>query len=109
MAKKQAEPSPKTGGKYPLLVYRFIGRRYRPAGILLFVAGLLALLPWWIVELRPKNFILTYQQLAYVGIGAMVLGLLILALSLRIERRAYVQCLPQYMLIRAPFHSVAVA
>jgi hypothetical protein len=109
MAKQQAEPSAKTGGKYPLLVYRFIARRYRPAGVLLFIVGLIALLPWWIEELRPKNFILTYQQLAYMGIGALVLGALIWILSLRIERRAYVQCLPQYMIIRAPFHSVAVA
>jgi len=109
MAKKQADTSVKPSAKHPLLVYRFIGRRYRPAGVLLFIVGLLALLPWWIVELRPKDFFLTYTQIAYVGIGALVLGALIWILSLRIERRAYVQCLPQYMLIRSPFHSVAVA
>ncbi len=110
MAKKQAvDTSTRSGEKHPLLVYRFIARRYRPAGVLLFIVGLLALLPWWITELRPKNFFLSYTQLAYIGIGALILGAFIWILSLRIERRAYVQCLPQFMVIRAPFHSVAVA
>jgi hypothetical protein len=107
MAKKQSDPKP--GQKYPLLVYRFEARRYRPAGVLLFVVGLIALLPWLVPMLRFQDAILDYQQLAYVGLGALIVGLLILILTMRIERRAYVQCLPQYLLIRAPFHTVAVA
>ncbi len=107
MAKKQDDHKP--GQKYPLLVYRFEARRYRPAAVLLFVVGLIALLPWLVPMLRFESAVLNYEQLAYVGLGSMILGLLILILTIRIERRAYVQCLPQYLLIRAPFHTVAIA
>ncbi len=109
MAKKQAVDSAKPGTRHPLLVYRFIARRYRPAGVLLFVMGLFALLPWLIPALRFKNAVVGYTTLAYIGLGSLILGAIVWIVSLRIERRAYVQCNPQYLVIRAPFHSVAVA
>jgi|GEM_PF-1040546 hypothetical protein len=109
MAKKQPDPSQDPGAKHPLLVYRFIARRYRPAGVLLFIMGLIALLPWLVPALRFSNSFLNYTQLAYVGVAALVAGAGLWILSLFMERRAYVQCHPQYLVIRTAAHSVAVA
>jgi hypothetical protein len=60
MAKKK-EDAPSdvnaVGAKHELLVYRFIGARYRPAGVLLFIMGIVALLPTFIPALRfPTRF-----------------------------------------------------
>ena len=109
MAKKQTDPSTDPGEKHPLLVYRFIARRYRPAGVLLFVMGLISLLPTVVPALRFKNSFLNYTQLSYVGIGALIGGAGLWILSLFMERRAYVQCRPEFFLIRTATHSVAIA
>jgi hypothetical protein len=109
MAKKQNSSEGGPGAKHPLLVYRFIAGRYRPAGVLLFAMGLLALLPWLIPALRFSNAILNYIQLATVGMGALIAGAGLWILTIFMERRAYVQCRPEYLVIRTAFHTVAVA
>ncbi len=115
MAKKQKDQisseqtGTRPGTKHPLLVYRFIAGRYRPAGVLLFVIGLLALLPWLIPQLRFTNSILNYNQLAILGMGAMIAGAGLWILTIFMQRRAYVQCRPEYLVIRTAFHTVAVA
>lgn len=101
--------TPQYGKKYPLAVYRLIARRYRPAGYLLFIFGLLMELPRFITELRPRNSILTYEQLSIVGLIAIVSGVIIVIASIYEERRAYVQCLPDYLLINTAAGRVAVA
>jgi hypothetical protein len=106
------QPQPndvKPGNKYPLLVYRYIARRYRPAGVLLFVMGLFAQLPQFIALPFFKSTFFTPTQLAYVGAAALFAGAGIWIISLYMERRAYVQCMPDYLLIRSAFHTVAVA
>ncbi len=97
------------GSKHPLLVYRLVARRYRPMGVLLFALGLLAQLPWFVPELRLRGTILTYEQLAYFGLGLLTVGALIWIISIFRARRAYIQCLPQYLVIRTPSSLVAVA
>jgi hypothetical protein len=109
MAEKQNSSETSPGIKHPLLVYRFIAGRYRPAGVLLFVMGLLALLPWLIPALRFSNAILNYVQLATLGMGALIGGAGLWILTIFMERRAYVQCRPEYLVIRTAFHTVAVA
>ncbi len=113
MAKKDQNSSDQSGKrigtKHPLLVYRFIAIRYRPAGVLLFLVGLLALLPWLIPQLRFQSAILNYNQLAILGMGALIAGAGLWILTIFMERRAYVQCRPDYLVIRSAFHTVAVA
>ena len=109
MSKKEEKSERKKGIKHPLLVYRFIAHRYRPAGVLLFLMGLLALLPTAIPALRYKTSFISYTQLASVGIAALVAGAGIWILSIFIERRAYVQCYPDYLVINTSARRVAVA
>lgn len=97
------------GKKHRLLVYRFIARRYRPAGYLLFVIGILAQLPQFISELRPRDWFITYQQLSLVGLIALMVGLILIVASILEERRAWVQCQPDYLLINTGAGRVAVS
>lgn len=112
MAKKEQPTSGnqvKLGRKHPLLVYRFLARRYRPAGVTLFLFGLLAQLPWFIPELRFKTAILTYDKLAFFGLLMMVIGATLWIISIFRGRRAYVQCLPQYLVISTAEGKIYVA
>lgn len=109
MADQAQQTTGKPEQKYPLLVYRYIALRYRPAGVLLFVMGLFAQLPRFISLPFFTNTFLSSTQLAYLGAAALFAGAGIWIISLYMERRAYVQCLPDYLLIRSAFHSIAVA
>ncbi len=103
------ENAPTIGRKYPLVVYRLIARRYRPVGYLLFFVGLIALIPNFVIELRPKNLFVTPEQLSIVGLISITAGVLIIIASFYEARRAYVQCHPDYLLINTGSGRVAVA
>src|SRR5690349_10019170 len=103
MAKKQ---SIKPGSKHRLILYRFTAARYRPPGVLLIMMGLLAFLPTILPPLRFNSAILTYQQLAILGAASIALGLVLFIGAVLAERRAYVQCLPDYLLINTMFNRV---
>jgi hypothetical protein len=104
----------KPGHKHPLLVYRFIGGRYRPAGVLLFLLGLLLQIPR-LLPLIPAPKPLTLptalpaETLSLLGLAVLFSGAGLWLLSLLIARRSYVRCQPDFMVIHAPFNTVAVA
>ncbi|MBX3086605.1 MAG: hypothetical protein KF716_33535 [Anaerolineae bacterium] len=106
MAKESAS---KPGLKHHLLVYHFIARRFRPAAQLMFLAGLIMQIPYFIPEARVPQKLLTFEQLALLGALLMLVGLALWVASIFRERRAYVQCLPEYLLIRTAGHKIAVA
>jgi hypothetical protein len=95
--------------KHHLIVYRFIARRYRPAGILLILMGILALLPTFVDMLKPYVTLIKPEQLAVIGIASLVLGFGLFIGSILGERQAYVQCLPQYLLVNTMFNRVFVS
>src|SRR5262249_19965452 len=99
----------KSGTKHRLILYRFVGRRYRPAGVLLIAMGLIALLPSYVPQLRFANAVLTYNQLAILGVAAIIGGLVLFIIGSLIESQAYVQCLPDYFVIHTLLHRVFVA
>jgi hypothetical protein len=112
MAKKQntQEPKPgKNGSKHRLILYRFTTQRFRPAGILLILMGILAFLPSFVSQLQFPNAILNPRQLAIFGGASIILGLVLYVGSVLAERRAYVQCLPDYLLVNTMFSRVFVA
>lgn len=104
-----ADQSNKPAIKHPLIIYRFTTRRYRPAAILLVVVGIFALLPTLIPQLRFQSAILNYSQLGVIAIAAVILGLVIYVIAVLAERQAYVQCLPDYLVIHTLLHRVFVA
>src|SRR5258708_2413397 len=104
-----AKESPKPGSKHRLLVYRFAARRYRPAGVLLIVIGIIAVLPYFIPLLRFPTQLLTYNQLAILGAASIIFGLVLFIIAVLLERQAYVQCLADYMVVHTLMHHVAVA
>jgi len=104
-----ADQSNKPGMKHPLIVYRFMFRRYRPAGVLLFVVGIIALLPSIIPQLRFQSAVLNYSQLAIIGVAGIILGLAIFLVAVMGERQAYVQCRPDYLVVHTLLHRVFVA
>lgn len=104
-----ADQSKKPALKHPLIIYRFMTRRYRPAGILLVVVGVIALLPTLIPQLRFQSAVLNYSQLGIIAIAAVILGLVIFVVAVLAERQAYVQCLPEYLVIHTLLHRVFVA
>lgn len=95
--------------KHHLIVYRFIARRYRPAGILLILMGILAILPAFVEPLRRLVGIITPEQLAIIGGAAIVIGLGLFIGSILGERQAYVQCLPEFLLVNTMFNRVFVS
>ncbi|SRR5258706_10160425 len=106
MATKQ---NAKAGSKHRLILYRFTTNRYRAPGVLLILMGLLAFLPSFISQLRFPNAVLNSQQLAILGSASIALGLVLYLGSVLAERRAYVQCLPSYLLVNTMFQRVYVA
>ncbi len=104
-----ADKSNKPGMKHPLIVYRFMMRRYRPAGVLLLVVGILALLPTIIPQLRFQSAVLNYSQLAIIGVAAIILGVAIFVVAVLGERQAYVQCRPDYLVVHTLLHRVFIA
>ncbi len=94
------------GTRFPLVVYRRSGRRYRPAAVLLFLVGLLMLLPRLLA--LPLKWSIAPDTLATVGLVVLVGGVFLWILSLRMASRSFVQCRSQYLLIHAPFNRFAV-
>lgn len=95
--------------KYPLLVYRYIAVRYRPAGILMFIFGLIAQIPRFVPELRVDNGFITYDQLSLLGLVGVVAGVVLWIASIFEARQAYVQCRPEYLLINTASGRLAVS
>ena len=106
-SKKRVSKTDSRGIKHPLLVYRNLGRRYRPPALLLIVLGVFAPLPHWITELQ--NEWVAPDVLAKVG-GVLILAGVGFWLFARLaERRAYVQCRPDLLVVRSPFRRTLVS
>src|SRR5215470_5331011 len=101
MANK-SDKKPTQGQRHFLLIYRFIANYYRPAAMLLFVLGIILVLPTYVKQLQ-FNRIFTYQQLGYIGIASLIAGLGLIMLALSIERQSYVRCKRDYILLHIPF------
>jgi hypothetical protein len=96
-----------TAIRHPLLVYRNLGKRYRPPGVLLFLMGLFLFLPSFIKELR--NDAVKPEALAGVGAVLVLVGIAFWLFSILAIRRAYVMCRPDVLEIRAPFYRTLVS
>lgn len=97
------------GKKHPLLVYRMVSNRYRPAAMLLLVMGILAQLPRFVPDVFGRGAFISGDTVSTVGLVAVVIGCALLAASIMEKRRAYVQCQPDYLLINAANARVAIA
>ncbi|MBX3061807.1 MAG: hypothetical protein KF726_02465 [Anaerolineae bacterium] len=104
----QAPAKPKPGTKYPLLIYRDLANRFRPAAILMFVAGLVAQIPRFIPEARLEGTILSYEQLSWLGALLLLIGLALWIAAIYRERRAYVQCRAEGLRIRTAGSKITV-
>jgi len=93
--------------RHPLLVYRMLGRRYRPPGVLLILMGLLLFLPSFIVEL--ENEAVEPAALARLGGVLVLVGLAFMLFAALAIRRAYVVCTPDLLVIRTPFYRTVVS
>jgi hypothetical protein len=103
------EPKKKPGLKHQLLVYRHIAGRFRPAAQLMFFAGLVLEIPVFIKQARVPQTLFTLQQLGLLGALLMLVGLALWVASIFRERRAYVQCQSDFLLISTAGHKIAVA
>lgn len=93
--------------RHPLLVYRHLGYRYRPPALLLIVMGLFAFLPTFIGELHNED--IPPGTLAVVGLVLVLVGIAFWQFAALALRRAYVECLPDVVLIRTPFARVRLS
>jgi hypothetical protein len=103
---KTSEKRP-TAIRHPLLVYRNLGRRYRPPGVLLFLMGVFLFLPSFIKELR--NTAVKPEALAGVGAVLVLVGIAYWLFSILAIRRAYIECRPDVLEIRTPFYRTLVS
>ena len=106
-SKKQAAETASRSIKHPLLVYRNLARRYRPPALLLIVLGIFAQLPNWITELQ--NEWVAPETLAKVGGVLILVGVGFWLFATLAERRAYVQCRPDLLVVRSPFRRTLVS
>jgi hypothetical protein len=112
MAKTQSQTDQsKSGVKYPLLVYKYGTRRFRPAGLLFILTGLALQIPRILPQFRFDrvpllNLALNYEQLGIIGFASIGIGFFLYVGSIIAERQAYVQCLPDFLLINTMFHRV---
>lgn len=90
------------GAQHQLLIYKNLGRRYRPPGCLLIVMGLFAFVPAFIGDLQNDVF----EPAALAGVGGVVVlaGLGFWLFSVVAKRRAFVRCTPDLLEIRSPFY-----
>ncbi len=93
--------------RHPLLVYRALGRRYRPPAVLLIVLGLFAQLPSVVSELQ--NEWVEPGVLAKVGGVLVLVGVGFWLFATLAEKRAYVQCRPDLLVVRSPFRRTLVS
>lgn len=105
--KKQTSKTASRSIKHPLLVYRNLGRRYRPPALLLIVLGVFAQLPNWITELQ--NEWVAPETLAQVGGVLILVGVGFWLFATLAKRRAYVQCRPDLLAVRSPFRRTLVS
>lgn len=99
---QQSQEVPLGSTQHRLLIYKNLGRRYRPPGVLLIVMGLFAFLPTFIGDLQNDQF----DAAALAGVGAVLVlaGLGFWLFSTLAIRRSYVQCRPDLLVIRSPFY-----
>ena len=96
----------KSGGeRFPLLIYKPLGLRWRSLGILLAV---LSLVLWWYAPqlLRPSVGLTPLRHLALLPVFT---GIVLTVYGLAARRMAYVRCYPKYMRIQTPFFPLAVS
>jgi hypothetical protein len=86
-----------------------LARRYRPAAQVMVFAGLIAQIPWFIPEARLPGTVLTYRELALLGLLLLLIGTALWVASIYRVHRAYVRCLPDYLLIRTAASKTAIA
>ena len=89
------------GEKFPLLIYRRWAKMLRTPSLLIVVASGVA---WWYA---PQNELVGNNRWRFLVVAA-VMGV-IFVYSLLVSRSSYVQCLPNYVRVRTPFLSVAIA
>jgi len=105
--KKRASKANGQAVKHPLLIYRNLGRRYRPPALLLIVLGIFAQLPYLIPELQ--NEWVAPQTLAKVGGVLILVGVGFWLFATLSQRRAYVQCRPDLLVVRSPFRRTVIS
>ena len=89
------------GDKFPLLIYRHWSKMLRLPGLLIAIASGVM---WWFA---PDYPMLASRAWFFIVIGGV--GALFYFYGLLAWKAAYVQCLPNYLKIRAPFLAVTVS
>jgi hypothetical protein len=97
------------GERHPLLLYRFVSWRYRPAGVLLMVLGAVLFASNFFPSLRPANFFLSTEALVVLSVVSFTLGVLVWITAVFEKRHAWVQCQPDFLVINTSAGKVAVA
>ncbi|MBN2303208.1 MAG: hypothetical protein JXQ72_01945 [Anaerolineae bacterium] len=93
--------------RYPLLVYRVLGKRYRSPAILLIIMGIVLLLPSFISDLENEQV----EPAALAGVGGVLIlvGLAFWLFSRLAIKHSYVQANPDLLVIRTPFYRLLVS
>ncbi len=101
-SKKQEADQLQVSAQHNLLIYKNLGRRYRPPGVLLIVMGLFAFVPAFIGDLQNDLF----EPAALAGVGSVIVlaGLGFWLFATLAMRRSFVQCQPDLLVIRSPFY-----
>lgn len=107
MTKRGRKQQDEVSVRHPLLVYRQLGRRYRPPAVLLMAMGIFAVLPALIPELENED--VDPDALAVLGIVLILTGLAFWLFSVLAVRRSYVECMPHLMQVRTPFYRKLVS
>lgn len=110
-------PNPRRSKRYPLLVYRTLGRRWRPASLILIIAGALLQLPRFAPSVFPETASMypaslgpfDAVQLSQLGLLMLLVGLALYVGAVWRERRAYVQTRPDFLLISTAGNKTALS
>lgn len=87
----------KTRNQFPLLLYRFIAKRWRTPALLIIPLGLV----WWWLESRGETSLIPHLVLIIPASGILLVFYTMLA------RRAAVICHPDHFTLRGPLYPVA--
>jgi hypothetical protein len=93
--------------RHPLLVYRNLGKRYRPVGIVFMFMGILSFLPVFISDLEDSS--VDSGSMAAVGVTLLLVGAAFWLFAILAIRRSYVQIKPDLLEIRAPFYRTVMS